>query len=41
MKLFLQIVGLFVLLLGVTWVTLSFKYHDADGPSVLLSLIHI
>ncbi len=35
MKLLLQIVGLFVLLLGVTWVTLSFKYHDADGPSVL------
>lgn len=35
MKLFLQIVGLFALLLCVTLVTLSFKYRGADGPSLL------
>lgn len=35
MKLFLQIVGLFALLLCVTLVTLSFKHRAADGPSLL------
>ena len=35
MKLFLQIVGLFALLLCVTLATLSLKHRGADGPSLL------
>ena len=34
-KLFLQTVGLFALLLCVTLATLSLKYRGADGPSIL------
>lgn len=35
MKLFLQIVGIIVLLLGVTLLTLRLKHQNDDGPSVL------
>ena len=35
MKLVLQIIGIFVLLLAVTLVTLKLKHQNDDGPSVL------
>jgi hypothetical protein len=35
LKITLQVIGLLVLLLAVTLVTLKLKYQSADGPSVL------
>jgi hypothetical protein len=34
-KIVLQILGLLILLLGLTLITLRLKYQNADGPSVL------
>jgi hypothetical protein len=35
LRILLQIVGIFVLLLAATLVTLKLRYQDSDGPSVL------
>jgi hypothetical protein len=35
LKIIAQIIGLFVLLLGLTLITLKLKHQGADGPSVL------